>query len=210
MEKKIIKILKIFKKNKEKNIKIYNHLIYLYIKYYLNSQRKGNSKTKEKGEIKGSTRKIIKQKGTGNARKGSIKNPLFKGGGRIFGPKKRNYRIKLNKNIKNKVYKILILDKILNKRIFYLNNINIKTYKTNKLILFLLKNKINFDYNKFKYLIITKKINKNLLLSSRNIKNLYINSYNNINYFNFFLADYIIFVGKNIKKFLINNILKLI
>jgi len=76
------------------------HAVYLAVKLYNNNQRQGTSKTKERGEVKGSTRKIKKQKGTGTARAGDIKNPLFKGGGRIFGPKPRDYKMKVNKKVK--------------------------------------------------------------------------------------------------------------
>jgi large subunit ribosomal protein L4 len=76
-----------------------DHVIWLDVKRYRNAQRQGTHKSKERGEIAGSTRKIKKQKGTGTARAGSIKNPLFKGGGRVFGPRPRSYDIKLNKNI---------------------------------------------------------------------------------------------------------------
>ena len=77
-----------------------DHAIYLDVKRYLASQRQGTNKSKERGEIAGSTRKIKKQKGTGTARAGSIKNPLFKGGGTIFGPKPRTYKVVLNKKVK--------------------------------------------------------------------------------------------------------------
>jgi len=76
------------------------HAVYLAVKLYNANQRQGTSKAKERGEIKGSTRKIKKQKGTGTARAGSIKNPLFKGGGRVFGPKPRAYNMKVNKKVK--------------------------------------------------------------------------------------------------------------
>ncbi len=76
------------------------HAVYLAVKQYNANQRQGTHKAKERGEIKGSTRKIKKQKGTGTARAGSIKNPLFKGGGRMFGPKPRNYSFKVNKKVK--------------------------------------------------------------------------------------------------------------
>lgn len=76
------------------------HAIYLDVKQYLANQRQGNHKVKERAEVTGSTRKIKKQKGTGTARAGSIKNPLFKGGGTIFGPRPRNYSFKLNKSLK--------------------------------------------------------------------------------------------------------------
>ena len=77
-----------------------NHAIYLDVKQYLANQRQGTHKSKERGEITGSTRKIKKQKGTGTARAGSIKNPLFRSGGRVFGPQPRNYGFKLNKKVK--------------------------------------------------------------------------------------------------------------
>src|SRR5690606_6825561 len=77
-----------------------NHAVYLDVKRYLANQRQGTHKSKERAEIAGSTRKIKKQKGTGTARAGSIKNPLFKGGGTIFGPRPRSYSFKLNKNLK--------------------------------------------------------------------------------------------------------------
>ena len=76
------------------------HAVYLAVKQYNAAQRQGTHKAKERGEIKGSTKKIKKQKGTGTARAGSMKNPLFRGGGRIFGPRPRNYNIKLNKKVK--------------------------------------------------------------------------------------------------------------
>lgn len=77
-----------------------DHAIYLAVKHYMKNQRQGTNKSKERGEIKGSTRKIKKQKGTGTARAGSIKNPLFRGGGTIFGPKPRDYKSKLNKKVR--------------------------------------------------------------------------------------------------------------
>ena len=76
------------------------HAVYLDVKQYLANQRQGNAKTKERAEIKGSTRKIKRQKGTGTARAGSIKNPIFRGGGRTFGPRVRSYTQKVNKNVK--------------------------------------------------------------------------------------------------------------
>ena len=77
-----------------------DHAIYLDVKQYMANQRQGTSKSKERGEISGSTRKIKKQKGTGTARAGSIKSPIFRGGGTIFGPRPRNYEFKLNKKVK--------------------------------------------------------------------------------------------------------------
>ena len=82
-------------------IEINDHSIYLAVKHFRANNRQGTSKSKERGEITGSTRKIKKQKGTGTARAGSIKNPLFRGGGRVFGPVPRDYQSKLNKKVKN-------------------------------------------------------------------------------------------------------------
>lgn len=78
----------------------HDHVVYLAVKQYLAAQRQGTHKAKERGEIKGSTKKIKRQKGTGTARAGSLKNPLFRGGGRVFGPRPRNYGIQLNKKVK--------------------------------------------------------------------------------------------------------------
>ena len=87
-------------------------LVYLAVKQYLANQRQGTHKAKERGEIKGSTKKIKRQKGTGTARAGSIKNPLFRGGGRIFGPRPRKYGIKLNKKVKKLARKSALTDKL--------------------------------------------------------------------------------------------------
>lgn len=86
----------------------HEHVVYLAVKQYNAAQRQGTHKAKERAEIKGSTRKIKKQKGTGTARAGSIKNPLFRGGGRIFGPRPRNYNIKLNKKVKQLARKAVL------------------------------------------------------------------------------------------------------
>ncbi|BDT61506.1 MAG: hypothetical protein RDO_0340 [Flavobacteriales endosymbiont of Rhyzopertha dominica] len=207
-------INKIIKKNIE-NIKKYikyknnNHIIYLYVKRYLNNKRLNNSKTKERGEVKGSRRKIQKQKGTGNSRKGDIKNPIFKGGGRIFGPNNnRNYKIKINKKLFLRVKKILLFKKILDKKIYYINS-KIFKYKKNKTKYFIeyFKN-LNFKIKEYKkYLIITYKVYKRLILSSRNIKNIKINLIKNINIYNILISDYIIIIDKKINNIL--NILKL-
>ncbi|WGH27653.1 MAG: 50S ribosomal protein L4 [Candidatus Shikimatogenerans bostrichidophilus] len=188
--------------------KNYNHIIYLYVKSYLNSKRLGNSKTKERSEIKGSTKKIQKQKGTGNSRKGDIKNPLFKGGGRVFGPKKRNYKIKINKNIFKNIKKILFCKKIFKKKIFLLKKFKFLSHKTKYFINFFLKKKIKINNKKKKFLILTDKIYKNLLISSKNLKNININWINNINLYKILISDYIILIGNNIDEYILNIIKK--
>ncbi|WOX79414.1 50S ribosomal protein L4 [Candidatus Shikimatogenerans bostrichidophilus] len=191
--------------NKYNRFKNKEHIIYLYVKKYLNSKRKNTSKTKERSEIKGSTRKIQKQKGTGNARKGDIKNPIFRGGGRIFGPKNnRNYKNKINKKVYKIVKKILLCNKIINKKVFILKQIKFYSHKTKYFINYFKKLKFKIN-NKKKYLIITDKIYKKLLISSNNIKNVRINYIKQINIYNILISDYIIFINKKI-----NNIINII
>ena len=98
------------------------HAVYLDVKQYLANQRQGNAKTKERAEIKGSTRKIKKQKGTGTARAGSIKNPIFRGGGRIFGPIPRDYSQKVNKKVKRLARKSALSIKAKEKSIFIIED----------------------------------------------------------------------------------------
>ena len=107
-----------------------NHAVYLDVKQYLANQRQGTHKAKERGEIVGSTRKIKKQKGTGTARAGSIKSGVFKGGGRIFGPRPRNYGFKLNKNVKRLARKSALTIKANEKAITVLEDFNFEAPKT--------------------------------------------------------------------------------
>ncbi len=107
-----------------------NHAVYLDVKQYLANQRQGTHKAKERAEITGSTRKIKKQKGTGTARAGSIKSGVFKGGGRMFGPRPRNYGFKLNKNVKRLARKSALTIKANEKSIMVLEDFNFDTPKT--------------------------------------------------------------------------------
>ena len=107
-----------------------DHAVYLDVKRYLASQRQGTNKTKERAEIKGSTRKIKKQKGTGTARAGSIKNPLFRGGGNIFGPRVRSYSQKLNKNVKKLARKSALSLKLKSKAVSVIEDFDFKAPKT--------------------------------------------------------------------------------
>ena len=140
--------------------------VYLDVKQYLANQRQGNAKTKERAEIKGSTRKIKKQKGTGTARAGSIKNPLFRGGGTIFGPRPRDYELKVNKNVKKLARKSALTDKCKTKSISVVENIDFKTPKT-KSFNNLLK---AFGLEGKKTLFVMDGVNKNVYLSARNLK----------------------------------------
>ena len=142
-----------------------NHAVYLDVKQYLANQRQGTHKAKERAEISGSTRKIKKQKGTGTARAGSIKSPVFKGGGRVFGPRPRSYSFKLNKNLKRLARKSALSLKASSSAITVVEDFNFDTPKTKNFIEVLralgLENK--------KSLIVLGDTNKNVYLSSRNL-----------------------------------------
>jgi len=143
-----------------------NHAVYLDVKQYLANQRQGTHKAKERAEVTGSTRKIKKQKGTGTARAGSIKNPLFKGGGTIFGPRPRSYSFKLNKGLKRLARKSAFSIKAKESNIIVLEDFGFEAPNTKNFINVLkalgLENK--------KSLFVLGESNKNVYLSSRNLK----------------------------------------
>ena len=143
-----------------------DHAIYLDVKRYLASQRQGTNKSKERGEIAGSTRKIKKQKGTGTARAGSIKNPLFKGGGTIFGPKPRTYNVSLNKKVKGLARKSALSYKAKENNIVVMEAVLLDTPKTSVFRAIL----ANMEMVDNKLLFVTPDYNTNLYLSSRNLK----------------------------------------
>ncbi len=142
-----------------------NHAVYLDVKQYLAHQRQGTHKSKERGEIAGSTRKIKKQKGTGTARAGSIKSPVFRGGGRIFGPRPKDYTQKLNKNVKRLARKSALSIKSKEQSIFVLEDFNFDTPKTKDFVQILkslgLENK--------KSLFVLGDSNNSVYLASRNL-----------------------------------------
>ena len=143
-----------------------NHAVYLDVKQYLANQRQGTHKAKERAEVAGSTRKIKKQKGTGTARAGSAKNPLFKGGGTVFGPRPRSYSFKLNKTVKRLARKSAFSLKAKESNIVVVEDFNFETPNTKNFINVLkalgLENK--------KSLFVLGESNKNVYLSSRNLK----------------------------------------
>ena len=143
-----------------------NHAVYLDVKQYLANQRQGTHKAKERAEVAGSTRKIKKQKGTGTARAGSAKNPLFKGGGTVFGPRPRSYSFKLNKSLKRLARKSAFSIKAKEANIIVLEDFNFEAPNTKNFINVLkalgLENK--------KSLFVLGESNKNVYLSSRNLK----------------------------------------
>jgi len=142
-----------------------DHAIYLEVKQHLASKRQGTHKSKERNEIAGSTRKIKRQKGTGGARAGSIKNPLFTGGGRIFGPQPRDYSFKLNKKVKSLARKSALTYKARNNEILVIEDFNLEEPKTKDYISILNNLKIEGK----KSLVVLNEPNKNIYLSSRNL-----------------------------------------
>ncbi len=143
-----------------------DHAIYLDVKQYLAHGRQGTSKSKERGEIKGSTRKIKKQKGSGTARAGSIKSPLFRGGGRAFGPEPRDYTFKLNKKLKRLARKSALSYKAAEDSVIVVEDINFDQPKTKNIVDF----KNNLKINDKNLLLVLSEQNNNVYLSSRNLK----------------------------------------
>lgn len=142
-----------------------DHAIYLDVKQYLANKRQGTHKSKERNEISGSTRKIKRQKGTGGARAGSIKNPLFSGGGRVFGPQPRDYSFKLNKKVKQLARKSALTYKARNNEIMVLEDFSLEAPKTKDYVTVLSNLKIDGK----KSLVVLTEPNKNIYLSSRNL-----------------------------------------
>jgi large subunit ribosomal protein L4 len=144
-----------------------DHAIYLDVKQYLANQRQGTHKAKQRNEIAGSTRKLYKQKGTGGARAGNIKSPLFNGGGRVFGPQPRDYSFKLNKKLKSLARKSALSYKAQDNNIVVLEDFNFDSIKTKTYI------KMEADLNVTNdktLLVLAGAENNNVYLSSRNLK----------------------------------------
>jgi len=141
------------------------HVVYLDVKQYLANQRQGTHKAKERAEVSRSTRKLKKQKGTGGARAGSMKSPLFKGGGRIFGPRPRDYHFKLNKKVKSLARQSAIAAKVQAGDVTILDAVAFASPKT-KSYLAMLK---AFSFDATKSLLVTPEVNLNVVLSGRNL-----------------------------------------
>jgi len=142
-----------------------DHAIYLAVKQYMANRRQGTHKAKERGEVKGSTRKIKRQKGTGTARAGAIRNPLFKGGGRVFGPRPRNYSFKLNKKVKRLARKSALSTMLKNDNIMVVESFDFDTPKTKNFVEVL--KSLKLDDKKSTFVFVNP--NKNVYLSSRNL-----------------------------------------
>ena len=173
-----------------------DHAIYLDVKQYLANNRKGLHKAKERAEIKGSTRKIKKQKGTGTARAGSIKNPLFRGGGTVFGPRTRDYGIKLNKNVKKLARKSALSMKLKSKSISVIESLEFKSPKTKSFVDIL--SAVGLDAKKTLFVI--DGLNKNVYLSARNLNKSEVISDSEISTYKIMNAQHLVIEEKAVEK----------
>jgi large subunit ribosomal protein L4 len=171
------------------------HAIYLAVKHYLANQRQGTSKTKEKSEVSGSTRKLHRQKGTGGSRKGSIKAPHFVGGGRVFGPKPRDYDFKLNAKTKDLARVSALSSKAKDKNIAVVEDFTVESAKTKDCY-----NILNaLGLNTKKTLLVVSKAEDNLKRSTRNIEKCQLVTPNNLNTYEVMRANTLVFTESSVK-----------
>ncbi|KUJ51461.1 50S ribosomal protein L4 [Chryseobacterium sp. JAH] len=173
------------------------HAVYLEVKQYLAAQRQGTHKSKERSEITASTKKLKKQKGSGSARYGDIKSPTFRGGGRVFGPKPRDYRFKLNKALKRLAKKSVLSQKMRDNSIKIVEGLSIAAPKTKDFITIL--NALSL--NDKKSLFILPDTNKNVYLSSRNLPKTKVMKFNEISSYDLINAGEIVFLEGAVEKF---------
>ena len=171
-----------------------DHAIYLDVKQFLANKRQGTSKTKERAEITGSTRKIKRQKGTGTARAGSIKSPIFRGGGRTFGPRPRSYSFKLNKKVKQLARLSALSYKAKDKGIMVLEDFNMETPKTSEFS----DIRRNLRIDEKKSLLVLPEVNKNIYLSSRNLEKSKVITVSELNTYDIMNASVIVFLESSL------------
>jgi large subunit ribosomal protein L4 len=178
-----------------------DHAIYLDVKQYLANQRQGTHKSKERAEVAASTRKVKRQKGTGTARMGSLKSPLLRGGGRVFGPQPRDYGFKLNKKVKALARKSALSYKIKDNDLTILEDFNLEVPKT-KAFIEILK---SLELSNKKILMVIPKPDKNVVLSGRNLPKTKITLASNINTYDLLNAEKLVLCEGSIE--VIENIL---
>ena len=172
-----------------------DHAIYLDVKQHLASQRSGTHSSKERGQIAGSRRKLRKQKGSGAARVGDIKNPIFRGGGRVFGPRPRNYGFKVNKKVKRLARKSALTHKLNENNIIIVEDFNFDTPSTK-----LYSNALaSFELLDYKSLLVLDKPNNNILLSSRNLRKAKVVLASELNTYDIMNASKMLFIESSIK-----------
>ena len=173
-----------------------DHAIYLDVKQYLAANRQGTHKSKERADIAGSTRKIKKQKGTGTARAGSIKSPIFRGGGRVFGPRPRNYDFKLNTKLKRLARKSALTYKAKDGNIIVLSGFDFSEPKTKEFMNVM----SNMDLAYEKVLIVLPEDNKNAYLSSRNVQGTNVVTADSLNTYEIVNANKVVIVEGAVEK----------
>jgi large subunit ribosomal protein L4 len=171
-----------------------DHAIYLDVKQYLANKRQGTHKAKERADITGSTRKIKRQKGTGTARAGSIKSPIFRGGGRAFGPRPRSYGFKLNKKVKQLARKSALTYKAKEEGILVVEDFSLEVPKTREF--YDINKSLNVDGKKS--LLVLSEPNKNIYLSSRNLENSKVITVSELNTYDIMNASVVIFVESSL------------
>ena len=178
-----------------------DHVIYLDVKQYLANQRQGTAKSKERSEHSGSTRKLGRQKGGGGARRGDINSPVLVGGGRVFGPKPRDYSFKLNKKVKSLARKSALSDKAKDNEIIVVDNFDMAAPKTKDFVNITKNLKVEGK----KTLVVLPEVNKNVYLSARNLQKAEIMSANNINTYKILNADVLVIAEASLE--MINSVL---
>ena len=172
-----------------------DHVLYLDVKQYLANQRQGTAKSKERSEISGSTRKLGRQKGGGGARRGDINSPLLVGGGRVFGPKPRDYRFKLNKKVKTLARKSALSYKAQESAIIILEDFNLETPKTKEFVNVVKNLKIDSK----KVLLLLPEVNKNVYLSARNLQRSEVMTASALNAYKVLNADVLVITEKSLE-----------
>ena len=179
-----------------------DHVVYLDVKQYLANQRQGTAKTKERSEHAGSTRKLIRQKGSGGARRGDINSPVLVGGGRVFGPKPRNYGFKLNKKVKQLARKSALTYKAQENAIIVLEDFTLEAPKTKEFINIVKNLKVDDK----KVLFALPELNKNVYLSARNLQKAEVMLASTLNTYMVLNADVLVVTEKSLET--IDGILK--
>lgn len=172
------------------------HAIYLDVKQFLANNRQGTHKSKQRNEISGSTRKLKKQKGTGGARAGGIKNPLFRGGGRVFGPVPRDYSFKLNKKLKRLARKSALSVKVAENAVTIVEDLSFEAPKTKQMIQLLNNLKLG---NRNILLVTNSEINENVLLSARNLQYVDVMRVCDLATYNIMRAKSLVFVESSVQ-----------
>jgi large subunit ribosomal protein L4 len=173
-----------------------DHAIYLDVKQYMANQRQGTHKTKERGEVAGSTRKIKRQKGTGTARAGSIKSPIFRGGGTIFGPRPRNYGFKLNKKVKQLARKSALTYKASENNILVIEDFTMEAPKTKEMVA--LKGILNIGNKKSLFVLPVE--NNSIYLSSRNLEDVSVVTASDLSTYQILNAKTVVLFEESVKK----------